>query len=90
LSHLMVTNPFIRLDAVRSAIRGIGQALERRRGAYLAQQSPAFLRPLEQRYDPLVVNETTAWTCLASRHKKPVKWVKDYFLWYIFAAREAS
>jgi len=26
----------------------------------LAQQSPAFLRPLEQRYDPLVVNKTTA------------------------------
>jgi len=59
----MVTNPFIRLGAARSAMRGIGQALQRRRWADLAQQSPAFLRPLEQeqRYDPLVVNQTTAW-----------------------------
>jgi len=42
-------------------MRGIGQALERRRGTDLAQQSPAFLRPLEQRYAPLVVSKTTTW-----------------------------
>jgi len=51
----MVTNTFIRPGAARSAMRGIGQVPERRRGTYLAQRSPAFLRPLEQRYDPLVV-----------------------------------
>jgi len=51
----MVTNTFIRLDAARSAMRGIGRVLERRRWPDLAQQSPAFLRPLEQRYVPLVV-----------------------------------
>jgi len=57
----MATNPFIRLDAARSAIRDIGQVAQRRRGTDLAQQSPAFLRPLEQRYAPLVVDKTTAW-----------------------------
>jgi len=42
-------------------MRGIGQALERRRGTDLAQQSPRFLRPLEQRYDPLVLSQSTVW-----------------------------
>jgi len=42
-------------------MRGIGRVPQRRRWTDLAQQSPAFLRPLEQRYDPLVVNQTTAW-----------------------------
>jgi len=53
----MVTNPFIRPGAASSAMRGIGQVLQRRRGTYLAQQSPYFLRPLEQRYNPLVLSQ---------------------------------
>ncbi len=48
----------------------------------MAQQSPIFLRPMEQRYAPFVVNRPRRGTCLASRRKKPVKRVKDYLLWY--------
>jgi len=66
----MVTNTFIRLGAARSAMRGIGRVAQRRRGTYLAQQSPAFLRPLEQRYAPLVVNQTTAWTVPCQQTQK--------------------
>jgi len=43
---------------------------------------PGFLRPLEQRYTPLVVDRPRRGSCLASRRKKPVKCVKDYSPWY--------
>jgi len=51
-------------------MRGIGQVLQRRRWAYLAQQSPHFLRPLEQRYDPLVLSQSTAWTVPCQQTQK--------------------
>ncbi len=70
MTHLMVPNPFIRLDTARSAMRGIGQVLQRRRWADLTQQGPAFLRPLEQRYVPLVVSQTTAWNVPCQQTQK--------------------
>ena len=41
-NHLMVQNRFIRLGAKRGAMRGIGQALQRRRWADLAHRRPVF------------------------------------------------
>jgi len=40
--HLMVPNQFIRLGTKRGAMRGIGQALKRRRWTDLAHRRPAF------------------------------------------------
>lgn len=42
MTHLMESNPHIRLGAVRSAIRVIGQALQQRRWANLAHRRPDF------------------------------------------------
>jgi len=64
-------------------MRGIGQALERRRGADLAQQSPRFFAPAGAALRSTCGRQTTAWIVPCQQTQK--SWsngVKDYFLWY--------
>jgi len=66
----MVTNPFIRLDAARSAMPPYRASAGTTPGDVFGPAKPGFLRPLEQRYAPLVVDKTTAWNVPCQQTQK--------------------
>ncbi len=79
--HLMASNPFIRLGAERSAMRCIGQAMQRTRCAAMTYPKGRALFPAGYVARRLWYMYHGATRALSAEKIAPVKWVAVTEIW---------